>query len=648
MDQQPPTSSTSLPSLRDLAGDPHSSLVLANVNTNIRHPHHADTWPSEIPLGRNIVSVSDLFNDSLQSVANPSQSQCDDTTESHSREPIQVDADGTDCDVSQPQGAGAVSTSCDGQYPEPADPSSTTPNARASRLFRERRKEREKILRETVAELAERNKILEGLLLRHGIVPPPDATLRHDLSLHRSQRHGSPSIHIPGVTPVRPPLASYIEEPIIRYVHPSSQTGQRAATAPMSAAAPHEGGSRPPGRNIHSSTSEGMPAASSSMLTNSSSTYGSQGPLDQPWHSLMNRCPDSSNYSPAPSYSPRDVRPTSGAYTIHSTSRHLGVEQPTARATRSAAAMVSPVYPHHMGAISAASCLPPIPDGQPNQGYDPPSSRSGTHSRAPSDSALLAKLPALTLAEHRIVAARGGGRSFPFPTMPLTVPHGTIPTTQHESARHASSPPQEQRSAPHALLPHPRADSARRYMRLLPPPPAMHISSDLSTSIPTASTSRGQLVASAQEQQHTSFASDLVGGLTASKGTRALSPPWSHAVTLHEPPTQAFPHPERRQIPPSFPIGPPLRPPQSQSSPSSRSQQHDETSRGRTYTADSVLGDGDQEEHACSSRCESPCSFLSSDQLTEKGKKVVSRSFEQPSSLSPRPERPRLFKPSSV
>lgn len=82
---------------------------------------------------------------------------------------------------------------------------SATPNARASRLFRERRKEREKVLRDTVAQLAERNMALENLLLSHGITPPFEATLKKDLAVHKSQDSGGPPIHIPGLTSARPP-----------------------------------------------------------------------------------------------------------------------------------------------------------------------------------------------------------------------------------------------------------------------------------------------------------------------------------------------------------------------------------------------------------------------------------------------------------
>ncbi|KAN0064005.1 hypothetical protein ACQY0O_003611 [Thecaphora frezii] len=78
--------------------------------------------------------------------------------------------------------------------------SSRHSNARASRLFRERRKERERVLRETVTQLAARNTELEDLLLLHGILPPPRATLQEELPIHISQRTGGPPINLPGLT----------------------------------------------------------------------------------------------------------------------------------------------------------------------------------------------------------------------------------------------------------------------------------------------------------------------------------------------------------------------------------------------------------------------------------------------------------------
>ncbi|KAJ9475363.1 Transcription factor [Pseudozyma hubeiensis] len=93
----------------------------------------------------------------------------------------------------------------DAQAKMTAGTCSASPNARASRLFRERRKEREKVLRDTVAQLAERNMALENLLLSHGITPLFEATLKKDLAIHKSQASGGPTIHIPGLTSARPP-----------------------------------------------------------------------------------------------------------------------------------------------------------------------------------------------------------------------------------------------------------------------------------------------------------------------------------------------------------------------------------------------------------------------------------------------------------
>lgn len=105
---------------------------------------------------------------------------------------------------------------------------SPTANARASRLFRERRKERERVLRQTVAELADRNAALEALLFHHGIVPPG---LRQDLSIHRSQRRGGPPMHIPGVTTSLPTGLQSL---------PTTQQSGRASSASGSGSRDHD------------------------------------------------------------------------------------------------------------------------------------------------------------------------------------------------------------------------------------------------------------------------------------------------------------------------------------------------------------------------------------------------------------------------
>ncbi|GAC77409.1 hypothetical protein PANT_26c00034 [Moesziomyces antarcticus T-34] len=105
---------------------------------------------------------------------------------------------------------------------------SPTANARASRLFRERRKERERVLRQTVAELADRNAALEASLFHHGIVPP---NLRQDLSIHRSQRRGGPPMHIPGVTTSLPTGLQSL---------PTTQQSGRASSASGSGSRDHD------------------------------------------------------------------------------------------------------------------------------------------------------------------------------------------------------------------------------------------------------------------------------------------------------------------------------------------------------------------------------------------------------------------------
>ncbi|PWY97834.1 hypothetical protein BCV70DRAFT_46489 [Testicularia cyperi] len=114
-----------------------------------------------------------------------------------------------------------------------AAPISTTANARASRLFRERRKEREHILRDTVAELAARNSALEMLLLHHGIHPGPQSTLSHELPIHTAQRHGGPPIYIPGLTARR--AHSDLEAAV------SGRRSDIGSTDPFTGFSPHRG-----------------------------------------------------------------------------------------------------------------------------------------------------------------------------------------------------------------------------------------------------------------------------------------------------------------------------------------------------------------------------------------------------------------------
>ena len=152
-------------------------------NASDRHPRHANTWPSNIPFQSDASDATDWLTRTMASDSSDlSHSQGGDTSQSQSqsqsRDTSQSGTEGSERDqtylVEEPPPSGEVAS------PSGADSSSTTPNARASRLFRERRKEREKILRQTIAELAERNATLEAMLLRNGIVPPPAATLLHN------------------------------------------------------------------------------------------------------------------------------------------------------------------------------------------------------------------------------------------------------------------------------------------------------------------------------------------------------------------------------------------------------------------------------------------------------------------------------------
>ncbi|GAC98416.1 transcription factor [Pseudozyma hubeiensis SY62] len=185
-------------------------------------------------------------------------------------------------------GAGAASAlpfhtstaSEDVQVRKSAGTCSATPNARASRLFRERRKEREKVLRDTVAELAERNIALESLLLSHGITPPREATLKKELAIHRSQNSGGPPIHIPGLTSVRPlPIESTDLQCVVQDdVHPFQGVHQPLSSSTLTGFC---SGERSYGSNFHASSetsysSDASLGISSSLLDSSSRTVSSE------------------------------------------------------------------------------------------------------------------------------------------------------------------------------------------------------------------------------------------------------------------------------------------------------------------------------------------------------------------------------------
>ncbi|SPO32695.1 uncharacterized protein UTRI_05805_B [Ustilago trichophora] len=592
---------------------------MTNPGSYERHPHHAYTWPSDVPFQLDGIDLSSWHTDAMgPESTDPSHSQSGNTSGSQGQDTSQSDTEGGERDqthVSElPPTSGEAASS-------PAhEPSSSTPNARASRLFRERRKERERILRETIAELAERNAALEALLLRHGIVPPPVATLRHDLSLHRSQRLGGPPIHIPGVTVMRPSMIPSLSEP-------SNLRSQPASCGPQPFGDPSFAPSQP------SSTLLG--AGRSSSLEEQHGI----GRLGMP-PTVLDNLPAVRNLA----QSSREAMPTGSinpSYPIASQLPHQS--EPIAMANRTTS---------HLATA-------PLPAQQDLYGSSKPGPSDAvfTHTRAPSDSALLAKLPALTPAEHRIIAARGGhlpDHVLPMAMLPEGVPTGSN-TYQQQSQRL-----QEQHGAPQTWIPHPSADPDHRDMRLFAPNAAM-------SGVPTieaASPSRGQTAASERPRHLGSVASDFVRRTTAGRGgPYPLLPPtisatdWPHPAAQSEPQwasptTRTFPHPDRSQMPPAFPYASTLAA-QSRSSVSSQNQtQSDDPTR--TFTVNCVLEEGEGEaegkddEQTQASETENPSSPLlyESDHLTEEGK-AATQSLERSRRTTTKPRRPELPKPSS-
>ncbi|CBQ69780.1 conserved hypothetical protein [Sporisorium reilianum SRZ2] len=366
-----------------------------------------------------------------------SRVECDGTSGSHSFEDGRSDTKSEDGDALRPY-------QHDTSPPEEVHPThclgadSATLNARASRMFRERRKERERVLRETVAELAERNAALEALLLRHGIVPPHSHTLRHELSLHRSQRLGGPPIHIPGLTPLRPASIPSITEPGNHHGDPPDLApSTREFIQPWSA---------PP----HLET-----AASSHPLSHNLGIWPAVGRAHHPPAAIRGRHPSISTSSSqtfderlhthAEALSPTSTSNLGG---LRSTTHVGGLHDldPHPRTVQ----FPHVVMPQGHGSVHAVpAARPPPPTGGPEMmtpplppsfgpshpmTYTPPMSGASStivsHSRTPSDSALLARMLTLTPAERRVIAAWSGPFSHQPPATPTPQPGMPFPIVQ--------------------------------------------------------------------------------------------------------------------------------------------------------------------------------------------------------------------------
>ena len=112
-------------------------------------------------------------------------------------------------------------------------------------------------------------------------------------------------------------------------------------------------------------------------------------------------------------------------------------------------------------AISTSMSLPTPSHGQsarmdaPSFSSPGPTSTTFVHSRAPSDSVLLAKLPELTLAEQQIAIA-GSGK----------LPETGLPKTGHQQAALADRDVLRQWQASQPMFSRPSADASHRDLRL--------------------------------------------------------------------------------------------------------------------------------------------------------------------------------------
>ena len=236
-----------------------SSMAFPNLND--RHASQFNPWSRDALLKLGNVDIATWHAALASETTIPPRSECS-TSGSYSSGTTQSDTEDGPWDRNHlfealPPFAGPGP-------PSSSDICSATPNARASRLFRERRKEREKVLRETVAELAERNAVLEATLHRHGVVPPTAATMRHDLSIHRAQRQGGPPIHIPGVTATRPPVSPPAAESNTHQGIHSAGEGDRHVMYPRSSAPSAQldakvGKASPYDREVRGTTDEWKP-----------------------------------------------------------------------------------------------------------------------------------------------------------------------------------------------------------------------------------------------------------------------------------------------------------------------------------------------------------------------------------------------------
>lgn len=574
--------------------------MTGKVSDDGKHRRQADNWPSGHSM------YSDVLCDGVDK---PSPSPCEPTSSSllsdgssqdpSLNDPVERDIKREKQDQSRPYQD--ASPSDENSASTPIDTSSNTPNARASRLFRQRRKEREKILRETIAELAERNVALETLLLRHGIVPPHTATLRNELSIHRSQRLGGPPIHIPGVTTIRPKRSS----------------GMIGAQDDVS--------------NTHAQRPrEPMPAPSVLKRTFlEHSLPGGVAPHTNPGHHHIN-APIQDGYHPFVRSSQGTCPPAQTfdeLLHIHAPCSSSGVSTQAVQNLRQGDALPIPPHlrhPHSQGHFGSSDrgCLGsvfswehlqahsiPDPVSPPNSGRSTlpyggfqhllemqKRGPAHTHTRSPSDSALLSRNLALSLAEPRAIAAGGGT------TGALMSGHAMSGQvhTPHEVSDLCQPFPPRLHAVP-SWVHHPNPPDHHQDARLFLPGTSVSVGANtMALPIETfaspprcdppnpGSTASGSVLC---PHEDTGPYLPPPPGLSSFGGSNTA--PSSEQQTIPSgsaPSVQSFPHPERAQMPASFPLFPPMPTPgQASSTPDSRPPQPGQ----RPYIAHSVI-EGDK------------------------------------------------------
>lgn len=544
-----------------------------------RHRRHADTWPGDHQVDLRAI------NDHIETARPPQHelsisSQTLSSEDSEAHESSSVDQEAKEEQQEQVLPHQDASPPDENSNSTPVDTTSNTPNARASRLFRERRKEREKILRETIAELAERNMALEALLLRHGIVPPHAVTLRSELSIHRSQRLGGPPIHIPGVTTIRPAQSSCL----------TGSDHHQTVSSNVTSHFPHPREPLSTHSPLQRALVEQMQASGMAPQANLDLYHPSAGMNHvHPSHAMSAVCDgpptqalDGLFLTHAQGISPLDQR---SQHAMEQRGRHrepkpFGASFQDLRLQSLSGASdrgcLNTVYPFHQPHVTAVTDLISPPDSARSdpqcQGFEGPQSMENTrtHTRAPSDSALIARNPCLTLAEQQVCGSKSGPA---WPQLTHQAMSGQVPALHDLPALHHSLQPQLSVSRPWTYQLEPQSQLHHHDAHLSLPGGTIPVGP-----IPARSSIQPPLPTNrAAPTSHTqSLGSSTSASVTCSHEPQdpSMLPPSQVAshTQVHAPAPNQFqaqpgvthpaihgiPHPERSQFPASFPLFPPL------------------------------------------------------------------------------------------